>query len=399
MGVKRIDNYKDEDNNNKSSTFRYLCTIEELQADKSRQFLVSNDKGAKKIQIAVFNVDGKYYCISNKCQHQGGPLSKGILDEKKKVVTCPWHGWKYSIIDGKAPHEGGDSVDSYETKIIEDKLYVNSIPTNIGKRVTQPHKEYSELQNSVREYLTHTDKDSRLQFSRDVKKTPRILGISTTNSNDKIAPRKSTSEDALNYALDYAKHEFGAETKVIKLRDLHFKHCEEYYSKNASACIFPCSISEMDKDDQMIEVYQKVILWADVVIIATPIRWGNASSLYYQMVQRMNCVQNQSITNERYLIRDKVAAFIITGGQDNVQHVAGELLTFWSQLGFVFGKFPFVGWTRGWYAEDTENNFDKMKDNEHMGQDIIKTISAAVEMSKLVKENRYDESVLKQVHS
>jgi len=399
MGVKRIDNYKDEDNNNKSSTFRYLCTIEELPADKSRQFLVSNDKGAKKIQIAVFNVDGKYYCISNKCQHQGGPLSKGILDEKKKVVTCPWHGWKYSIIDGKAPHEGGDSVDSYETKIIEDKLYVNSIPTNIGKRVTQPHKEYSELQNSVREYLTHTNKDSRLQFSRDVKKTPRILGISTTNSNDKIAPRKSTSEDALNYALDYAKHEFGAETKVIKLRDLHFKHCEGYYSKNASACIFPCSISEMDKDDQMIEVYQKVILWADVVIIATPIRWGNASSLYYQMVQRMNCVQNQSITNERYLIRDKVAAFIITGGQDNVQHVAGELLTFWSQLGFVFGKFPFVGWTRGWYAEDTENNFDKMKDNEHMRQDIIKTISAAVEMSKLVKENRYDERVLKQVHS
>jgi nitrite reductase/ring-hydroxylating ferredoxin subunit/multimeric flavodoxin WrbA len=400
MGMKRIDNYKDDNNNNnKSSTFRYLCTIEELPAGKSRQFVVSNDKGAKKIQIAIFNVDGKYYCISNKCQHQGGPLSKGILDEKKKVVTCPWHGWKYSITDGKAPHEGGDSVDSYETKIIEGKLYVNSIPTNIGKRVTQPHKEYSDLQNSVREYLTHIDKDSRLQFSRDAKKNPRILGISTTNSNDKIAPRKSTSEDALNYALDYAKHEFGAETKMIKLRDLHFKHCEGYYSKNASACIFPCSISEMDKDDQMIEVYQKVILWADVIIIATPIRWGNASSLYYQMVQRMNCVQNQSITNERYLIRDKVAAFIITGGQDNVQHVAGELLTFWSQLGFVFGKFPFVGWTRGWYAEDTENNFDKMKDNEHMRQDIIKTISAAVEMSKLVKENRYDERVLKQVHS
>jgi multimeric flavodoxin WrbA len=235
------------------------------------------------------------------------------------------------------------------------------------------------------------DKDSRLQLSRDAKKNPRILGISTTNSNDKIAPRKSTSEDGLNYALDYAKHEFGAETKVIKLRDLHFKHCEGYYSKNASACIFPCSISEMDEDDQMIEIYQKVILWADVVIIATPIRWGNASSLYYQMVQRMNCVQNQSITKERYLIRDKVAAFIITGGQDNVQHVAGELLTFWSQLGFVFGKFPFVRWTRGWYAEDTE------KGNEHMRQDIIKTLSTAVEMSRLVKQNRYDESVLKRV--
>lgn len=402
--MKRIIDYKDDgddhnDNINKSPTFRYLCTIKELPTGKSRQFLVSNDKGTKKIQVAVFNVDGKFYCISNKCQHQGGPLSKGILDEEKKVVTCPWHGWKYSIIDGKAPHKGGDSVDSYDTKIIKDKLYVNSIPTNIGMRVTQPHKGYSDLQNSVREYLNHMEKDSKLQLTRDAEKNTRILGISTTNSNDKVAPRKSTSEEALRYALDYTKNEFGAETKMIKLRDLHFKHCEGYYSKNASACIFPCSISEMDKEDQMIEIYQKVILWADVVIIATPIRWGNASSLYYQMVQRMNCVQNQSITHETYLIRDKVAAFIITGGQDNVQHVAGELMTFWSQLGFVFGKFPFVGWTRGWYAEDTENNFDKMKDNEHMRKDITRTISGAVEMSRLVKENRYDECVLKQVHT
>ena len=402
--MKRITDYKDDDgpdhnNNNKSSTFRYLCTIKELSPGRSRQFSLSNDKGTKKIQIAVFNVNGRFYCISNKCQHQGGPLSEGTLDEEKKVVTCPWHGWKYSIIDGRAPHKGGDSVDAYETKVIEDKIYVNFIPTNIGMRVTQPHKGYSDLQNSVREYLNHIKKDSKLQLSEGSEKSTRILGISTTNSNDEVAPRKSTSEEALSYALEYSKKEFGAETTMIKLRDLHFKHCEGYYSKNASACIFPCSISEMDKDDQMIEIYQKVILWADVVIIATPIRWGNASSLYYQMVQRMNCVQNQSITHESYLIRDKVAAFIITGGQDNVQHVSGELMTFWSQLGFVFGKFPFVGWTRGWYAEDTENNFDKMKANEHMQQDIIKTINGAVEMSRLVKENRYDERVLKQVHS
>ena len=61
------------------------------------------------------------------------------------------------------------------------------------------------------------------------------------------------------------------------------------------------------------------------------------------MIQRMNCVQNQTVTHSHYLIRDKVAALMITGGQDNVQHVAGELMSFWSQLGCVFGKFPFVG--------------------------------------------------------
>jgi multimeric flavodoxin WrbA len=210
--------------------------------------------------------------------------------------------------------------------------------------------------------------DARLNMDVDTKIN--VLGISTTNLNDTVAPRKSTSEQALLFALDYAKDELGSDTIMIKLRDLSFKHCEGYYSKNAKACIFPCSISEMDKNDQMIKIYQKVILWADVLVLATPIRWGNASSLYYQMIQRMNCVQNQSITHDTYIIRDKVAAFIITGGQDNVQHVAGELMTFWSQLGFIFGKFAFVGCSRGWYAEDTENNPRYMNNNYQMKQSL-----------------------------
>src|SRR5919197_3529081 len=137
--MKRITDFKvgggdgdDEDDhsdnhNDKSPTIHYLCTIKELPASTSRQFSIGNDKGSKKIQIAVFNVDGKFYCISNKCQHQGGPLSKGIVDEEKKVVTCPWNGWKYSSVAGKAPNKGGDSVDSYEIKLIKDKLYVSPI--------------------------------------------------------------------------------------------------------------------------------------------------------------------------------------------------------------------------------------------------------------------------------
>jgi nitrite reductase/ring-hydroxylating ferredoxin subunit/multimeric flavodoxin WrbA len=377
------------DDNNPKGDFHYLCLAEDIQSGQSRSFSITDEKGTKKIEIAVFNIDEKYYGISNICQHKGGPLSKGLIEGN--IVTCPWHGWKYSVVDGKSSHKGGDSVDSYGIKLVDNKIYANAIPTNVGYRVTSPHKAYAELEKSVKEYLDHMDLDNRLEVPSSKIK---VLGISTTNANDKIAPRKSTSEKALLYALDYAKRKLSAETIMIKLRDLHFKHCEGYYSKNAKACIFPCSISEMDKEDQMIEIYRQVIIWADVVIISTPIRWGSASSLYYQMVQRMNCVQNQIITHDTYLIRDKVAAFIITGGQDNVQHVAGELMTFWSQLGFVFGKFPFVGWSRGWYAEDTENNFDKMQNSQQNEQDIEKTIRSAVQMSKLVKENRYDECVL-----
>ena len=383
------------------SSYRYIGLSTDIKRGFSKSYLIKNEE-EKNIEIAIFNIDGVFYAISNSCIHKGGPLSKGFLDGD--IVTCPWHGWKYSVKTGESSHEGGDSVNSYEVKIIEDKIFVNSIPSTIGKRIFQPHKAYLNLKNSVENYLIHKS-NSKIPPVDD--KKVRILGISTTNTNDKIAPRKSTSEDTLNLALEYAKKNLGVETVMIKLRDLEFSHCEGYYSKNANACIFPCSISERDSEDQMIQIYEKVILWADIVFIATPIRWGSASSLYYKMIQRMNCVQNQMITHDRYLIRDKVAGFIITGGQDNVQHIAGELLSFWSQLGFIFGKFPFVGWTRGWYAEDTENNYDEMMSglsvnsntvkeskNSKMYKDLVKTINGAFEMALLVKQNRYDQNVL-----
>ena len=383
------------------SSYRYIGLSTDIKRGFSKSYLIKNEE-EKNIEIAIFNIDGVFYAISNSCIHKGGPLSKGFLDGD--IVTCPWHGWKYSVKTGESSHEGGDSVNSYEVKIIEDKIFVNSIPSTVGKRIFQPHKAYLNLKNSVENYLIH--KSNNKIPPVDDKKV-RILGISTTNTNDKIAPRKSTSEDTLNLALEYAKKNLGVETVMIKLRDLEFSHCEGYYSKNANACIFPCSISERDSEDQMIQIYEKVILWADIVFIATPIRWGSASSLYYKMIQRMNCVQNQMITHDRYLIRDKVAGFIITGGQDNVQHIAGELLSFWSQLGFIFGKFPFVGWTRGWYAEDTENNYDEMMSglsvnsntvkeskNSKMYKDLVKTINGAFEMALLVKQNRYDQNVL-----
>ena len=341
---------------NKDNSFKYVGLSSEIPIGTSKSISIKDTKSKKNINIAIFNISGRFYAISDSCAHKGGPLSKGFLNND--IITCPWHGWKYSVKNGKSSHEGGDSVNSYKVKVVKGKLYVNTFPCNIGKRVYKPHTAYSELESSVNNYLiqkttitnTNTTLSNELLHERNNSKI-RILGISTTNSNDKVAPRKSTSETALQFALDYSKNELNAETIMIKLRELEFKDCEGYYSKNAKACIFPCSISEMDKADQMIQIYEKIILWADVVLIATPIRWGNSSSLYYKMIQRMNCIQNQIITNNKFLIRDKVAAFIITGGQDNIQHVAGELLTFWSQLGFIFGKFPFAGWTRGWYMK------------------------------------------------
>ena len=95
----------------------------------------------------------------------------------------------------------------------------------------------------------------------------------------------------------------------------------------------------MDPKDELDQVYEALVFWADVVLVSTPIRWGAASSLYYKMVERMNCVQNQETIADNTLIKNKVAGFLITGGQDNIQAVAGQMMTFFTEIGFANGLY------------------------------------------------------------
>lgn len=74
------------------------------------------------------------------------------------------------------------------------------------------------------------------------------------------------------------------------------------------------------------------------------------------MVERMNCTQNQNTIANKSLLRNKTAGFIITGGQDNIQGTAGQMLGFFSELGVQFPQYPYVAHSRGWNAEDMENN-------------------------------------------
>src|SRR6185436_2621638 len=109
-----------------------------------------------------------------------------------------------------------------------------------------------------------------------------------------------------------------------------------------------------------------IVFWADVVMIATPIRWGSASSLYFKMAERLNCVQNQITLKNRVMLRNKVASFVITGGQDNVQAVAGQMLLFFGELGMHFPQFPFIAHSRGWTAEDMERNVELVQRSEEL---------------------------------
>jgi len=329
--------------------------------------------GAKR--IALTWRDGQFGAISGVCNHVGGPLGRGHLDGD--FVVCPWHYYKFHWQTGEGePGYEADRVPSHGVKIENGRVLVTEAPrTKRGRLPHDPHP-----------------------LAREPKREPgpvRVLGLSTTTMT-REHPRYSTSEDLLQHALGAARErdDTPCDTQLIRVRDLSFRACEAFYSKSARACTWPCSITQMDPNDQLDRVYEGVVHWADVIVVATPIRWGNASSLYYKMVERMNCIQNQATVANRHLLRNKVVALIITGGQDNVQAVAGQMLTFFSELGCQFPQYPFIAHSRGWSAEDMENNEQYVRDSTALHDGAVALVRRSASMARVMIESALGEGAL-----
>ena len=66
--------------------------------------------------VGVFNLDGTYYALLNRCPHQGGALCEGKLwgvlksdrpgefeyEHSREILTCPWHGWEFQVRTGQS---------------------------------------------------------------------------------------------------------------------------------------------------------------------------------------------------------------------------------------------------------------------------------------------------------
>ena len=324
-------------------------------AELARHSLQELRVGGKRIALSFR--DGQFGAIHGICNHVGGPLGQGRLDGE--YVVCPWHNYKYHCRDGRGePGYEDESVPSYALKTESGRLWIDL--SSATPRRPLPHPPHP----LARAVAGH---DGPL----------RVLGISTTNM-DLANPRYSTSDALLAEALQHASDR-GHPTQLQRLAQLKFRACEGYYSKSARACTWPCSITQMDPHDELDRVYEAFVHWADVVIIATPIRWGAASSLYYKMVERMNCIQNQVTIANRVLLRNKVVGLIITGGQDGIQAVAGQMLGFFAELGCMFPQFPYIAHSRGWSAEDMERNVAFVQHSEELRSAARALVERAVQ--------------------
>jgi 3-phenylpropionate/trans-cinnamate dioxygenase ferredoxin subunit len=91
-------------------TRHVVATVDEIAPGGSK--LVS----VKGREIGLFNVNGSFYALANRCPHAGGALCEGEvvglvqsdgpgnykIVRKGEFLRCPWHGWEYEISTGQS---------------------------------------------------------------------------------------------------------------------------------------------------------------------------------------------------------------------------------------------------------------------------------------------------------
>lgn len=102
-----------------------VCAVEDFRAG-ARKVVYLNGR-----QVALFNVKGTLYALSNRCSHARGPLSEGSIEEVENgcTVTCPWHYTKYdltsgTVVDGVA----STPVPTYRAEVRDGVIYVGTKP-------------------------------------------------------------------------------------------------------------------------------------------------------------------------------------------------------------------------------------------------------------------------------
>ncbi|MBL8233285.1 MAG: nitrite reductase small subunit NirD [Bryobacterales bacterium] len=83
------------------------------------------------VEVAIFNLGGRFVALENRCPHRGGPLADGIVSSQGDVVTvtCPLHNWRISVESGRVVKPGGEAaacLRTFEVDVVDGIVTVRA---------------------------------------------------------------------------------------------------------------------------------------------------------------------------------------------------------------------------------------------------------------------------------
>lgn len=100
--------------------FEKIGKVSDIQPGEGQSYTIGD-----KI-VGVFNVNGEFHAINDLCPHMGASLSAGYLDGC--AVSCPWHAWRFDVVEGTWCDNPRLKIETFEVKIEGEELWVATTP-------------------------------------------------------------------------------------------------------------------------------------------------------------------------------------------------------------------------------------------------------------------------------
>jgi multimeric flavodoxin WrbA len=145
------------------------------------------------------------------------------------------------------------------------------------------------------------------------------IKVLVLNASLKHEPKDSNTEEVVAMVL-------GEMRKLAPIEDVHVRLADKDIPVGLGF-----KETESDEWPAIVEEIKK----AQVVIFATPIWWGNRSSLMQRAIERMDAFDEEFIHGGRSALLNKVAGIVITGSEDGAQAVMAGLMEVLSFMNFT----------------------------------------------------------------
>jgi multimeric flavodoxin WrbA len=200
-----------------------------------------------------------------------------------------------------------------------------------------------------------------------------VLNVLVLNASLKHGDTPSSTEEVADLVLEKMRAIVPIESGTVRLSD-----------KN-----LPVGLSyKMSEDDEWPGIVDQ-ILKADIVLFATPIWWGNRSSLMQRVIERMDAFDEDAIKDGRSALLNKVAGIVITGSEDGAQAVMAGIMEVLTFLNFTLPPNCCTYWV-GEVGMDSATDSERRRKNPAVAHMAEATAKSLVHCAQVLKENPFD---------
>jgi 3-phenylpropionate/trans-cinnamate dioxygenase ferredoxin subunit len=83
---------------------------------------------AGEVSVGVYNLNGEFYALEDRCSHDDGPLCEGDFDAEEGVAICPRHGANIDIRSGRAlTLPAVETVNTFPVRVVDGIVKVKVV--------------------------------------------------------------------------------------------------------------------------------------------------------------------------------------------------------------------------------------------------------------------------------